>query len=132
MIMKALQRAALVLLFAVVVSPALAADVSGVYVGTYTASQLPGRTLKISLTFMQNGTALTGTYTTSSGVQGIGHGTLANGTAQMSWQNTTTTCPGNYQGPYTFANRMVTWTYTGEDCLGPEQGAGTANWVSPF
>lgn len=76
MLSKPLRRVAAALMFIAVASPALADNVSGVYVGTYTASKLPGETLHIVLTFYQAGTSLRGHYTTSSGVAGDGWGVL--------------------------------------------------------
>lgn len=129
MLSKPLRRVAAALMFIAVASPALADNVSGVYVGTYTASKLPGETLHIVLTFYQAGTSLRGHYTTSSGVAGDGWGVLSNSTAQMAWQNTTRSCPGTYQGTYHFAEPTVTWTYSGKDCLGDEKGKGQAKQV---
>ena len=131
MFKKSMFRVAIALIFAIIVSPAFAQDVSGVYVGTYTATQVSGE-IKIVLMFRQSGTTLAGQYFTASGVDGFGHGILSNGTAIMSWINSTWTCPGSYKGPYTFANDAVTWTYSGNDCAGPEAGTGQATQVSKF
>ncbi len=128
MLWKTLRRVAGALMFIAVASPALAEDVSGVYVGTYTATQVPGE-LKIVLTFRQDGTMLNGTYTASTGVSGVGSGVLSNNIAKMAWKNTTLECPGSYNGIYTFVGPTVTWTYSGKDCLGPEEGKGQAKRV---
>ena len=128
MLWTTLRRVAVALMFIAVASPALAADVSGVYHGTYTATQVPGE-LKIVLTFRQDGTMLSGTYSTSTGVSGVGSGVLSNNTAKMAWKNTTPKCPGTYNGIYTFVGQTVTWTYSGKDCAGPEKGKGQAKRV---
>ena len=135
MFKKTMLGAVLALILAIVAPPAFAQDVSGVYVGTYTATQVPGE-IQIVLVFRQSGTTLDGQYHTASGVDGVGHGILSNGTANMDWTNTTQSCPGTSpgttQGPYTFANQAVTWTYSGKDCVGDESGAGKATLQSKF
>ncbi len=104
---------------------ALAQNYSGVYSGTYTASQAPGQH-SVTLTFSQTGTTMDGKYATSTGVAGTCSGTLSGNTAYLYCHNTTSSCPGDYQGPYTFSASGVTWTYTGYDCLGYEEGKGVA------
>lgn len=131
--MRTMLRATLaaVAVLPLVAGSALAQDYSGVYVGTYTASQAPGEH-KISLTFKQSGTSIQGAYITSTGVAGICFGVLSSNVAQMYCQNTTPSCPGTYKGPYTFSTSNVTWTYTGQDCLGDEQGKGAAQKLAAF
>lgn len=104
---------------------AWAQNYSGAYVGSYTASAAPGQH-RITLSFTQTGSAMSGKYATSTGVGGQCDGFLVGNVAQLFCRNTTPSCYGNYQGPYTFSPGGVTWTYTGYDCLGPEQGAGKA------
>jgi hypothetical protein len=100
---------------------------SGNYVGTYTASKLPGQTLNIGLYFFQpNQHTMIANYATGSGVAGACIGTVNGNVAILTCTNSTTTCPGTYRGRYIFTGINVTWTYVGRDCLGAEQGSGNA------
>lgn len=108
-------------------------DISGPYIGTYTASELPGETLHILAIFRQTENVVEGAYYTSSGVYGKGHGILTGNEAKMSWHNIPRSdCPGVYEGIYTFEGDTVTWTYVGVDCAGKEKGAGEATRVEGF
>ena len=125
----ALLAAGLVGLFA---SGASAQGYSGNYAGTYTASRLPGQTLKIGILFKQlNQHVMIASYTTSSGVAGTCNGIVNGNVATMTCRNSTPSCPGVYRDRYTFSGDMVTWIYTGRDCLGTETGKGTATKM-PF
>lgn len=107
--------------------------VSGPYVGTYTASELPGEQLRIFCFFRQTDNVLLGTYYTSSGVYGTGHGLLTGNEAEMSWHNSPSSgCPGVYKGIYTFEDDTVTWKYVGVDCLKEESGEGQAQRLDGF
>ena len=123
-------------LFAACLAPllacgALAQGYSGDYAGTYTASQLPGQTLKIGLYFHQlNMHQMIANYATSSGVSGACSGTVKGNVATMTCTNATKSCPGTYRDHYTFSGTTVTWTYAGKDCLGRETGKGVAHKVA--
>ena len=117
---------------ALLVSPAQAQGYTGSYVGTYTASKLPGQQITIWLYFRQSHpTTMTGSYNTGSGVSGICQGPVSGNVANLICRNVTPSCPGTYRGRYTFSSTGVTWTYSGRDCLGNETGAGAANRL-PF
>jgi hypothetical protein len=81
---------------------AWAQNYSGTYVGSYTASAAPGQH-RITLSFTQTGSAMSGKYATSTGVGGLCDGFLAGNVAQIFCRNTTPSCYGNYEGPYTFS-----------------------------
>jgi hypothetical protein len=108
-------------------SGAFAQGFSGNYTGTYTASQLPGQTLKIGILFKQlTQHTMIASYATSSGVAGGCNGTVSGNIATMICRNSTPNCPGTYRDRYTFTDTTVTWVYSGKDCLGNETGTGTA------
>jgi hypothetical protein len=111
---------------------AFAQGFSGNYVGTYTASKLPGQTLHIGLYFHQTQPSLMlAAYATSSGVAGQCTGPVQGNKAYLTCINTTPSCKGTYRGTYVFSGDNVTWTYSGTDCLGNETGKGMASKVSP-
>ena len=113
-------------------SGAFAQGYTGNYNGTYTASQLPGQTLRIGIYFKQlNQNTMTAQYATSSGVFGTCNGFVNGNVATMTCTNATPTCPGTYRDRYTFSGNNVTWTYAGRDCLGNETGNGSATKL-PF
>lgn len=108
-------------------------DVSGAYLGTYTASELPKEQLKIIAIFRQSQNVVEGVYYTSSGVFGKGHGILTGNDVEMSWHNSPKSgCDGVYKGIYAFEGDTLTWTYVGVDCLGKETGAGEATRMDGF
>lgn len=105
---------------------------SGNYVGTYTASKLPGQNLQIGLYFKQlQPTFMIGAYATGSGVAGNCSGIVRGNVATLTCSNSTPSCKGVYRGRYTFSSTGVTWTYAGRDCLGDETGKGMAEKL-PF
>lgn len=104
--------------------------VGGPYAGTYTFN---GTEARMALLFAQAGTTIQGSYYTSSGVYGIGEGSISSdNVATIYWINTSPNCPGGYQGTYTFGDGTVTWTYTGNDCGGDEEGTGQATRTEGF
>jgi len=74
---------------------------SGTYVGTYTVSLAPGIN-RITTQFQQSGSNIASTYQTSTGVSGVGSGTISGNVGSMTWQNTSPNCPGAFQGTYVF------------------------------
>lgn len=100
------------------------AGISGLYVGTYTATS--SGTSPIAIVFTQSGDLVNGNFLTPSGMNGVGGGRIASNVADMNWVVTTAWCPGDYLGKYTFSGDTVTWTYSGNDCTGHEAGQGQA------
>ena len=104
-------------------------DNSGNYVGTYTASLAPGIN-RITTQFQQSGSNIASTYQTSTGVSGVGSGTISGNVGSMTWQNTSPNCPGAFQGTYVFDSDKVTFSANGQDCLGVEVIKGEARRVN--
>jgi hypothetical protein len=102
---------------------------SGTYVGTYTASLAPGIN-RITTQFQQSGSNIASTYQTSTGVSGVGSGTISGNVGSMTWQNTSPNCPGAFQGTYVFDSDKVTFSANGQDCLGVEVIKGEARRVN--
>lgn len=102
---------------------------SGTYAGTYTASLAPGIN-RITTQFQQSGSGLASTYQTSTGVSGIGIGTISGNVGTMNWQNTSPNCPGEFRGTYVFDADKMTFSANGQDCLGVEVIKGEATRVN--
>jgi hypothetical protein len=107
-------------------------QLQGTYVGTYTASQVPGEH-QISVTFKQTGSTVVATFVTSLGGRGTGSGEIrGNAIGKMVSQSTLPNCPGTYTSSFLFSGDTVSWTYTGEDCLGSGGGHGLAKKKKPW
>ncbi|MGZ3881432.1 MAG: hypothetical protein ACXVBF_08860 [Flavisolibacter sp.] len=102
-------------------------NVTGSWSGAYYASQVKGPA-QVSFTLTQTGTVVKGEYKSSTGVAGVGEGTINGQIMHIDWTNTTS-CSGKYSNDYQITpdyNHM-TWTFTGVDCAGKEEGNGSAD-----
>lgn len=103
-------------------------SVSGVWEGTNYASKVSGPA-KVILILGQDGSAVQGAYSASTGVFGFGQGTVSGSTMTIQWTNRSQ-CKGTYTTNYQLSGNSMTWTFTGQDCLGDEQGYGNATRTS--
>ena len=90
--------------------------------GTYSTSIIP--LAQIIFDIEQTGTNVTGTYSTSTGVHGIGDGTfsgtVSGNTITYTLHQTTPNCTGTFNGSANVNEdgNAMTSTFTGFDCAG--------------
>ncbi len=100
---------------------AAAKDVTGVWTGTYSTSLVATATM--TLTLVQTGSSVTGSYTSTNGGEGSVSGTIVGKVGTFHMVQTTSGCPGSFTGHAAMALenaglQVLSLGWTGTDCLG--------------
>ncbi len=108
-------------------SPSPSVNATGTWHGSYNSTVFGTQTMTLNI--QQNGAALTGTYSSSTGATGTISGTVSDNTASFTITVTTSGCSGNFDGTGiidTQANpNTMSFQYNGSStCGGNESGTG--------
>jgi hypothetical protein len=104
-------------------------SLSGTYAGTVTGEQEGQRvTMRMSVTLIQQGQEVTGTWAASGGTSGTLHGAMAESSILTFRVKQLTPCPGEFTGTAVVAHAEPTLigSYVGRGCRGPVQASFSA------
>lgn len=110
-----------------------AANVAGVWTGTYSTSLISNNVRELQFTLQQSGTNVNGTYWRTFSISGCGAGSLSstingtiNGNTFSFTMDKDSQCSGTFNGTATISGNTMTLSFTGSDCCGTHNnGQGT-------